>query len=804
MEILQPKVGDRVRVRQRTWVVRDVDAYEHCRVLTLASAGSHSPPLQRFIQPFDDVEGEERVEGERRVSLRAWRRLCRSALLEDGPSWGLRTAVAARMDLMPYQLEPALALLCGLGSRVLIADDVGLGKTVQAMLAAAELRARGLASRILIICPAGLREQWTEECADRFEMPAAIMDQRGIRRARAVRPVGVNPWTAESTVVTSIDYMKRPEILPLVLEADWDLVVVDEAHGACGQSDRRDAVSSVCSRAPCVLLLSATPHNGDEAAFSTLCRLGQHGDELVVFRRSRSEAGRDSGRRAHVVRVAGTSPERRMHAALAALTRAIVRESPDLDRSVWLMLTLLYKRALSSPFALASSAERRLQMLNDGGAVGVEQLLLPLDDETGELDAGDAAPMWSVPALKDGGRERRLLEEVIATAREAEGSEGKLHRLRRLLRAIREPVIIFTEYRDTLLHVRNQVAPAAAILHGGLTREQRRSALSAFPSAGVLLATDAAGEGLNLHEHCRTVINLELPWNPMRLEQRIGRVDRIGQRRRVHAFHLVTEHETRLLDRVATRVSRAGARVGAPNPLAGRPAWTDDVAARVIVFRQDEGAERMEPADAWMPPQVPLTRLRVEGEVESARVESIRSIARSERGRRAAAPVASGTVVVARTRRRQMRTALRGRYLAVFRSTLIDGGGRTVATRVLGAICGTSRAAGAANLNVDIHQIAREVAASSTWHLESADAHAAMMRRRIERTHAIAASLGGSNVPRQPRLFDRRAEHTWQRESQSSEAARMSAVARSVRAELGLTLHLSNLEPVLLLGSDAR
>ena len=98
MEILQPKVGDRVRVRQRTWVVRDVDAYEHCRVLTLASAGSHSPPLQRFIQPFDDVESEERVEGERRVSLRAWRRFCRSALLEDGPStrWVEETESAHR------------------------------------------------------------------------------------------------------------------------------------------------------------------------------------------------------------------------------------------------------------------------------------------------------------------------------------------------------------------------------------------------------------------------------------------------------------------------------------------------------------------------------------------------------------------------------------------------------------------------------------------------------------------------------------------------------------------------------------
>ena len=170
MEILQPRVGDRVRVRQHTWIVRDIDAYEHCRVLTLASAAAPGqPPLQRFIQPFDDVEPVERGRGERRVSLRAWRHLCRTALLEDGPCWALRTAVAARIDLMPYQLEPALALLRGLGSRVLIADDVGLGKTVQAMLAAAELRARGLAARILIVCPAGLREQWTEECR-----PAAL------------------------------------------------------------------------------------------------------------------------------------------------------------------------------------------------------------------------------------------------------------------------------------------------------------------------------------------------------------------------------------------------------------------------------------------------------------------------------------------------------------------------------------------------------------------------------------------------------------------------------------------------------
>jgi len=522
-----------------------------------------------------------------------------------------------------------------------------------------------------------------------------------------------------------------------------------------------------------------------------------------VFRRSRAEAGRDSGRRAHTVRVACTPAERRMHAALASLTRAITRESADMDRGVWLMLTLLHKRALSSPFALAASAERRLQLLTDGGHAGVEQLLLPLDDETGEIDAADAAPMWSVPALRDGSRERRLLEDVIAAAREAEGTEGKLRRLRRLIRAIREPVIVFTEYRDTLLHVRAQVAPEAAVVHGGLSREQRRAALAAFPSAGVLLATDAAGEGLNLHEHCRTVINLELPWNPMRLEQRIGRVDRIGQRRRVHAFHLVADEagEARLLGRLSARVSRAGARVGAPNPLAGRPAWTEDAAARLIVL-QDENPPAS--ADSWSPPQVPLTRLRSEGEQESARVGSMRSIAGSGGGAQAAAAIPSGTLSVARTKRRRIRAALRGRYLAVFRSTLVDGGGRTVATRIVAALCRSIRTIHSAGVDPGVRHVAREIGANSTWHLESADAHTAMMRRRIERTRAIAASMRASTVLGQQGLFDRRAEHAWQRESESSAAAHAAAVERSVRADLGVTLSLSATEPVLVLRPDAK
>ena len=130
--------------------------------------------------------------------------------------------------------------------------------------------------------------------------------------------------------------------------------------------------------------------------------------------------------------------------------------------------------------------------------------------------------------------------------------------------------MVFTEYRDTLLHLRRSLERPALVLHGGLARDERSEVLESFARdpCGLLLATDAAAEGLNLHHRCRLVVNLELPWNPMRLEQRIGRVDRIGQRRTVHAFHLIAggTGEERLLARLRARVQTAKADIGAPDP----------------------------------------------------------------------------------------------------------------------------------------------------------------------------------------------------------------------------------------------
>ena len=237
------------------------------------------------------------------------------------------------------------------------------------------------------------------------------------------------------------------------------------------------------------------------------------------------------------------------------------------------------------------SVERRLRAIAVADdADGAEQLTLPLSDQWGELTDVDQPPVWPAAlGLADRERERHLLQALLTTAQEAAARETKLDYLTRLLRRTREPVVVFTEYRDTLLHVQSALPRPITILHGGLRREERADALRVFGSTPgiVLLATDAAAEGLNLHHRCRVVVNLELPWNPSRLEQRIGRVDRIGQQRIVHAFHLVAADlgETAVLDRLRARIAIAAAVVHASDPLGDT---THERAIARLVFTGDD------------------------------------------------------------------------------------------------------------------------------------------------------------------------------------------------------------------------
>ena len=573
-----PRPGDAVAARGARWVVVDVRAYDDCRLVTLrGTAPSCAGIERRLLHPFDAIASIDRPTIPRLVKGARWRAACHAAMAADTPPGSLRHARAACIELMGHQLEPALAVLAGRGSRVLLADEVGLGKTIQAGLILGELLGRGWIERVLVLAPAGLRDQWIHELETRFGIEAAGVDGKRLRQLAATLPLGMNPWSAVPVVVASTDYVKRVEVLPAVAACRWDAVVVDEAHGAAGDSDRRAAVEALASRASYVVLLTATPHNGDREAFASLCALGSAGeDALLVFRRRRADVRAGQRRRVSTLRVRPSAAERAMYAALDRYSRA-VRDERGSDSC--LALSVLHKRAFSSPWSLAQSVARRLAAIErdiaeSGAEPDAEQLPLPLGDPDGEQTPDDLPPDWPVDVgLRDPVRDRQWLAALLNACHAASGAERKLAILRRLLRRTNEKAIVFTEYRDTLRHVQQTLEGGVpiVILHGGMTRDERSAALNEFDrgSRSVLLATDAAGEGLNLQRGCRLVVNLELPWNPMRLEQRIGRVDRIGQTRTVHAIHLVAAAtgEMRILERLRARVAQARADIGAPDPV---------------------------------------------------------------------------------------------------------------------------------------------------------------------------------------------------------------------------------------------
>jgi len=620
--------GDLIELRRQRWRVLDLRPYEACQLATLAGVGSGNAGVRRrFLLPFDEAVPVERRPTPRVVRPQSWRRVCRSVLAEALTAGGLSAALSANLDVLPHQLEPALAVVRGLATRVLLADDVGLGKTVQAGLIVAELRARGLADRVLVVTPPGLRDQWRQELARRFGLEATVVDAAEVRRRVASLPVGLNPWLGAPIAIVSADYVKRPEVLEAASACCWEAVIIDEAHQAGPTTDRHHALARLAARAAYVLLVTATPHQGDARAFAALCGLGAQDDPVLVFRRTRADVHVGARRRIHRLTVAPGPAERRMYVRLAEFAAA-ARAEHDSPES-WLALSVLYKRAFSSPRALELTIARRIAS-RAGAESGVDQLRLPMEGAD-ELDPADEPPdCLAALALADARRDRALLAALLEAARDAVREEAKLRVLCRLLRRVREPVIVFTEYRDTLAHVRASLPEPAAVLHGGLSREERRMALEEFAAGSrrLLLATDAAGEGLNLQQRCRLVVNLELPWNPMRLEQRIGRVDRIGQRRPVHIAHLIGRGtgEARVLAHLKARMARAAADIAPSNPIDDERAIARALAGGRAPAARSDGAGREAPDRGAAPGRL-IVDLRREAAAEARRLSLARALA---------------------------------------------------------------------------------------------------------------------------------------------------------------------------------
>ncbi len=534
--------GETVRIRDERWVVTRATPGINASVLEVRGRDrSNLDARTSFLLPFEIVERLGSEHSARRVRPGRWRRLTRGILAEATPSWSsLRTPLRARISLLSFQLEPALALTHGVASRILIADEVGLGKTIQAALIIAEVLERTSHGRVLVVAPASLREQWQVELHDRFAVDAWLADSTSLARLGAAWGTA-NPWVGRPVTVTSIDFVKRAEVMRALEALVWDAVVFDEAHGLTGNSDRAVAAGALARRARNVVLLTATPHSGDDQAFASLCGLGDlnHRFPLLAFRRTRHDVGMAVSRRTTSLRVRTTLAEREMHRALSTYAGRVRRQRSAGNDPAHLAMMVLTRRACSSAWSFARSVERRLDLLSRDGASALPQMMLPLFDESADEAPDDEL---SAPGFDDRAEECRWLERLLVLARRAQTDESKFRTLTRFLNRTREPAIVFTEYRDTLTRLAEALRNFSPVtLHGGLATPDRRQNLRAFTSgaARLLLATDAASEGLNLQHRCRLVINLELPWTPLRLEQRTGRVERIGQSRRVHAVHLL-------------------------------------------------------------------------------------------------------------------------------------------------------------------------------------------------------------------------------------------------------------------------
>jgi superfamily II DNA or RNA helicase len=479
----------------------------------------------------------------------------------------LSTAIDADVDLLSYQLEPALAIVeCGV-RRVIIADEVGLGKTIQAGVVLAELARRQAGFRALLVVPRALREQWRDELLTRFRIKTVVADANTLTEISRDSAAGSEPWHRSGVWIGSADFLKQRHVFDALPVSVWDLVVIDEAHEMTGDSGRHEVCDTLAGLARHAIYLTATPHSGDEGRFRSLMALGALDPQEappVVFRRTRSDVRLQLRRVARWRTLRPTDAEIRVLDSLMAFERLVLSRAGSRREAALLLLSLFRKRALSTMAALNVSIARRLGWLNEPQALpDWYQLRLALD-EGDEDDVGQEEQATLLSEIDLPPREERVwLARLGTLSNRALAGESKVTYVARLASRTAEPFVVFTEFRHSLEALERHLTGVrrVATLHGGQTSAERRQSLNGFLDGDrdVLIATDVAGQGLNLQARARWVVSLELPWNPVKLEQRIGRVDRIGQTRSAHLTALVRRHptESTLLLNLARRVVSA-------------------------------------------------------------------------------------------------------------------------------------------------------------------------------------------------------------------------------------------------------
>lgn len=532
------------------------------------------------------------------------------------------------MNLVQYQLDPALQALRQPRSRILIADAVGLGKTLEAGVLATELIQRGRGKRILVVTQKAMLTQFQKEWWSRFSIPLVRLDSVGLARVRNRIPANHNPFNYFDRSIISIDTLKSNlEYRNYLENAWWDVIVIDECHnvaaraGETGLSRRARLAKLLATRSDTLMLLSATPHDGSARSFASLMSLldptaisdpddytpEDFRSKGLVIRRFKKDI-RDQ--------VTAEFQERKttcLHQAASALEEAAYCALLDVaftqggqhkaGRQQALQRIGLQKGLFSSPAAALESTAKRIELLT----AKVGQASGQTDDERTEV-AG-------LEVLKDA--LQALVNEASAK------SFSKYQRLLGQLRAAdfgwqvddaSDRLVIFSERIETLNWLAQQLTVDLKLkkgqlenLHGGMPDTQQQDLVERFGRLDdplrVLLCSDVASEGLNLHYFCHRLVHFDLPWSLMVFQQRNGRVDRYGQKHQPHIVYLFTEAvnerikgDMRILEILERKDEQANFNLGDPS-------------AFLNVYDPDKEAEKVTGfmADGLTPEQVEAT-----------------------------------------------------------------------------------------------------------------------------------------------------------------------------------------------------
>lgn len=624
-----PEIGQVVRCRDRIWAVNEVQPSRLPLDPTTSAKPQH---LIHLTSLEDDGFGDElkvvwEIEAGTQViphhelprpdpqqldppdRLDAFLDAVRWGAVATADSRTLQAPFRSGITIEDYQLDPVVRALGMPRANLLIADDVGLGKTIEAGLVVQELLLRHRARTVMVVCPAGLCIKWQEEMRDRFGLDFQIINTEAVRQLRRDRGVGANIFTSFPRLIVSIDWLKdsrAQSLLDQILDGvdfrrsprQFDLLIVDEVHSVAPSGRGKYAVDSLRTKAirrlapHCEhrLFLSATPHNGYHESFMALLELldpqrfarniEPNPEQLakVLVRRLKRTLALELGPNPDG---SPRFPERRIIAMPVNYSREEMQAFALLDRyadrrrghsatgsartAADFVTLLLKKRLLSSPAAFANTLDQHIETMSrrDGRQTKASTSQLraawdrssdeSVEDESGELtgEALATAARGQTPLTDE---ERSILFELRSWADESRHrADARATTLLEWLQETcrtsdggwnNERVIIFTEYRDTqkwlidLLLGRGfggDGGARIATIYGGMdsdSREMIKAAFQADPSRSpvrILVATDAASEGIDLQRNCWRMLQWEIPWNPSRLEQRNGRVDRHGQ-----------------------------------------------------------------------------------------------------------------------------------------------------------------------------------------------------------------------------------------------------------------------------------